>query len=122
MAANQGRGTKKGSSGASGRNTGRNSSGKKTTNSRSTGRSGRSNAARRGEPMDIAIRNEIILIAFLALSVILFLCNFGIVGKIGDAVSTFMFGVFGLMAYVMPVILFLAIAFGVSNIGNNIAT
>lgn len=122
MAANQGRGTKKGSSGASGRNTGRNSSGKKSTNSRNTGRSGRSNAARRGEPMDIAIRNEIILIAFLALSVILFLCNFGIVGKIGDAVSAFMFGVFGLMAYVMPVILFLAIAFGVSNVGNNIAT
>lgn len=122
MAANQGRGTKKGSSGASGRNTGRNSGGKRTTNSRSTGRSGRSNAVRRAEPMDIAIRNEIILIAFLALSVILFLCNFGIVGKIGDAVSTFMFGVFGLMAYVMPVILFLAIAFGMSNVGNNIAT
>ncbi len=72
--------------------------------------------------MDVAIRNEVILIAFLALSVILFLCNFGIVGKIGDSVSTFMFGVFGLMAYVMPVLLFLAIAFGVSNIGNNIAT
>lgn len=121
MAASQGRGTRKGSSGASGRSTGRNG-GKRTTNSRSTGRSGRSNAARRGEPMDIAIRNEIILIAFLALSVILFLCNFGIVGKIGDAVSTFMFGIFGLMAYIMPVLLFLAIAFGMSNVGNDIAT
>lgn len=72
--------------------------------------------------MDIAIRNEIILIAFLAISVILFLCNFGIVGKFGDAVSTFMFGVFGLTAYVAPVIIFLAIAFGMSNVGNNIAT
>lgn len=122
MAASQGRGTKRGSSGASGRNTSKNSGRKRTTNGRNTGRSGRSGAARRGEPMDIAIRNEIILIAFLALSVILFLCNFGIVGKIGDAVSSFMFGVFGLMAYVTPVILFLAIAFGVSNVGNNIAT
>jgi len=72
--------------------------------------------------MDIAIRNEIILIAFLAICVILFLCNFGIVGKFGDVVSTFMFGVFGLMAYVAPVIIFLAIAFGISNVGNNIAT
>ena len=72
--------------------------------------------------MDIAIRNEIILIALLAISVILFLCNFGIVGKFGDVVSAFMFGVFGLMAYVAPVIIFLTIGFGISNVGDNIAT
>ena len=72
--------------------------------------------------MDLAIRNEILLIVLLALSVILFLCNFGIVGKVGDAVSSFLFGVFGLLAYVAPVVIFLAIAFGMSNVGNNIAT
>lgn len=115
MAASQG--TRKRSSGTSSRNS--SSSRKRTANSRSRGSAGNK---RRGEPMDVAIRNEIILIAFLALSVILFLCNFGIVGKFGDAVSTFMFGVFGLMAYVAPVIIFLAIAFGMSNVGNNIAT
>ena len=115
MAASQG--TRKRSSGTSSRNSSSNR--KRTTNSRSTGRT---SSTRRGEPMDIAIRNEIILIAFLALSVILFLCNFGIVGKIGDVVSTFMFGVFGLMAYIAPVVIFLAIAFGMSNVGNNIAT
>ena len=72
--------------------------------------------------MAAAIRNEILLIVFLALAVILFLCNFGIVGTVGDIVSTFMFGVFGLMAYIAPVIIFLCIAFGMSNIGNHIAT
>ncbi|MDE7340030.1 MAG: DNA translocase FtsK [Lachnospiraceae bacterium] len=115
MAASQG--TRKRSSGTSSRNSSSNR--KRTANSRSRSGAG---SKRRGEPMDVAIRNEIILIAFLAISVILFLCNFGIVGKFGDMVSTFMFGVFGLMAYVIPVIIFLAIGFGISNVGDNIAT
>ncbi len=108
MASNQGRGTGKSSSGTSTR--------KKTTANRSSAK------RRSSEPMPSAIRNEILLIVFLALAVILFLCNFGIVGTVGNAVSTFMFGIFGLMAYIAPVIIFLSIAFGMSNIGNNIAT
>ncbi|RAZ94321.1 hypothetical protein DK853_35765, partial [Klebsiella oxytoca] len=32
------------------------------------------------------------------------------------------FGIFGLTAYIAPIIIFLAIAFGMSNIGNNIAS
>ena len=72
--------------------------------------------------MDVAIRNEILLIVFLALAIILFLCNFGVVGKAGDTISGVMFGVFGLTAYIAPVIFFLAIAFGMSNVGNSIAT
>ena len=114
MASNQGRGTRKSSS--------QTSRTRKTTTGKNTKRTSSKQAAYRGEPMDVAIRNEIILIVLLALAVILFLCNFGIVGKIGDAVSTFLFGLFGLMAYVAPVIIFLAIAFGMSNIGNRFAT
>lgn len=107
MASNQGRGTGKSGS--------RTSTGKKTANRKNTGR-------RKSQPMALAIRNEILLIVFLALAIILFLCNFGIVGTVGNIVSTFMFGIFGLMAYVAPVIIFLSIAFGMSNIGNRIAT
>ncbi|MCM1263798.1 MAG: DNA translocase FtsK [Butyrivibrio sp.] len=116
MASNQGRGTgtRKSSTGTSGR--------KSTAGGRKTGNTAAVERNMRGEPMDAAIRNEILLIACLALAVILFLCNFGIVGKAGDAVSSFMFGVFGLFAYVAPVVIFLAIAFEMSNIGNNIAT
>jgi S-DNA-T family DNA segregation ATPase FtsK/SpoIIIE len=72
--------------------------------------------------MDAAIRNEILLIVMLAFAVILFLCNFGVVGKAGNAVSNVMFGIFGLLAYIAPVFIFLAIAFGMSNAGNSIAT
>ncbi|MDE6847339.1 MAG: DNA translocase FtsK [Lachnospiraceae bacterium] len=108
----------------------RSSANKKTTTSnRNTGRSRQTQTGRRSgarvaqaPPMDAAIRNEIMLIVFLALAIILFLCNFGVVGKVGDVVSDIMFGIFGLTAYIAPIIIFLAIAFGMSNIGNNIAT
>lgn len=107
----------------------RSSANKKTTTSnRNSGRGRQAQTTRRGgraaqaQPMDVAIRNEIMLIVFLALAVILFLCNFGVVGKAGDVVSDVMFGIFGLTAYIAPIIIFLAIAFGMSNTGNNIAT
>ena len=106
----------------------------KTTNTTGRGSartsSGRTQAGRntasarkkQTQPMDLAIRNEILLIVFAALALILFLCNFGIVGKAGNAVRDVMFGIFGLMAYIAPVIIFLMIAFGMSNVGNHIAT
>lgn len=115
---------------ASGQGGNRSSAKKKTTtSSRSTSKNRNAQTRKRStgsrsthaEPMDVAIRNEILLIVFLALAIILFLCNFGVVGKVGDAVSDVMFGIFGLMAYIAPVIIFLAIAFGMSNAGNNIA-
>ena len=107
----------------------RSSAKKKTiTSNRNTGGSRQAQTRKRNtdgraaQPMDVAIRNEILLLIFLALAVILFLCNFGIVGKAGNAVSSVMFGIFGLTAYIAPVIVFLAIAFGMSNMGNDIAT
>ncbi|MCH5256327.1 MAG: DNA translocase FtsK [Lachnospiraceae bacterium] len=115
MASNQGRG-------AGSRKTPAASGRKKAASDTRNSRSGSADRVRNDEPMDLAIRNEISLLVILALAIILFLCNFGIVGKAGDAASSFMFGVFGLMAYIAPVIIFLAIAFGMSNIGNNIAT
>lgn len=103
---------------------------KTTTSNRNTGRSRQTQTRKQGgarsrtvqsQPMDVAIRNEILLIIFLALAIILFLCNFGVVGKAGNVVSGVMFGIFGLTAYIAPVIIFLAIAFGMSNMGSTIA-
>ncbi|MDE6186073.1 MAG: DNA translocase FtsK [Lachnospiraceae bacterium] len=72
--------------------------------------------------MDVAIRNEIILIALFAAAIFLFLCNFGIAGVMGNTISDIMFGIFGLTAYIMPLVLFFMIAFGMVNSGNSIAT
>jgi len=40
-----------------------------------------------------------------AISILLFISNFGIGGAIGNAVSSFFFGVFGLIAYIFPVVI-----------------
>ena len=71
--------------------------------------------------MDTAIRNEIFLIGLFAVCIFLFVCNFRIAGTLGNAISDVMFGIFGLLAYVMPLALFLMIAFGTVNNGNSIA-
>ena len=109
--------TKKGNGGQ------RANSRKKTTGNR--GNSGRTASARKdqrkAEPMDTAIRNEIFLIGLFAVCIFLFVCNFRIAGTLGNAISDVMFGIFGLLAYVMPLALFLMIAFGTVNNGNSIA-
>ena len=68
------------------------------------------------------ISNELTLLILLAVAILLFLCNFGIIGPVGNAVSGFLFGVFGLLAYIAPVFIFIAAGFGISNKGNGIAT
>ncbi len=65
---------------------------------------------------------EIFLWIFLAVCVLLFLSNLGIGGIVGNAVSGFFFGVFGLVAYLFPILLLVATFFGISNQGNRIAT
>lgn len=99
-----------------------------STGTRKTGTAGSKKTNRskqrpvQAEPMDYAIKSEIIVIIVFALAVFLFLCNFKIMGVVGNSVSDIMFGIFGLPAYIAPVFLFIAIAFRVSNSGNSIAT
>ena len=65
---------------------------------------------------------EIFLWIFLAVCVLLFLSNLGIGGIVGNAVSGFFFGIFGLVAYLFPILLLVATFFGISNQGNRLAT
>ena len=66
-------------------------------------------------------RQEVILWAIIAVSALLFISNLGIGGVVGDAVSTFLFGIFGVVAYVFPIILIVGSFFMVSNNGNMFA-
>lgn len=100
-------------------NNNRSSSGSKRNYQR--GSSSSRNNSRKSEPMDVAIRNEVFLIVLFAVAVFLFICNFGIAGVMGETISNVMFGIFGLTAYVMPLALFVMIAFGTVNSGNVIA-
>ncbi len=67
------------------------------------------------------IRDEVKVLILFAVSVLLLISNFGIGGAAGAFVSGIMFGLFGLFAYILPVVLFLVAAFSISNRENTIA-
>ena len=65
-----------------------------------------------------AFRTEVILWIIVAVSLLLFISNMGFGGVVGRGVSHVLFGLFGLMAYVLPVLLLVGSFFAVSNKGN----
>lgn len=73
------------------------------------------------ESFSNAFQTEIILLVVLAAAVILMFSNFGMGGIVGTAISNVSFGIFGLLAYVFPVVLFVGIAFLISNKSNPLA-
>lgn len=68
-----------------------------------------------------SFHDEVMILLTLAVSLLLLLSNFGLGGFLGNAVSSFLFGIFGLPAYIMPILLFLGTAFAFSNKGNSLA-
>jgi len=64
---------------------------------------------------------EIILLLLLAVSIILFLSNFGLGGFLGNAVSGCFFGIFGMASYIFPAFLFVGAAFFCINRGSSLA-
>lgn len=68
-----------------------------------------------------AFKKEIFLWIVVAVSILLFISNFGIGGNLGNAVSGFLFGLFGMMAYIFPLVLLVGSFFAVSNKGNSYA-
>ena len=55
----------------------------------------------------------------IALTIFLFLCNFGVCGALGSAVSGVLFGLFGITAYIAPVVLLAAVVVGIANFGSS---
>jgi DNA segregation ATPase FtsK/SpoIIIE, S-DNA-T family len=65
-----------------------------------------------------ALQDELILVVALVVSILLFLSNFDLSGKVGQVVSSFTFGLIGFEAYILPFIIFFLTAFHISNLGN----
>ena len=85
------------------------SGGKKSTASgKRTSSAGRQPKKKTASATDGRLKIEILLLVILAFSILLLLSNFGLGGVVGRAFSSFFFGVFGLLAYVFPVFLFIA--------------
>jgi S-DNA-T family DNA segregation ATPase FtsK/SpoIIIE len=97
---------------------GRKQSRKTTTRSSSKARSTRA-PKRQEEEFDYSLKSELIVILVIALTIFLFLCNFGICGDFGNAVSSILFGLFGVTAYVAPLVMLGAVAIGIANFGSS---
>lgn len=65
-----------------------------------------------------ALQQEIIILCVLAVSILMLISNFGLGGLAGEVCSAVLFGIFGWMAYLIPVLVFGAAAFLISNRGN----
>ena len=96
------------------------SSGKRTSSSNRTRKSPTNSRSRQAQrtAQDSELFHEIGLIVLFVVMVILFCCNFGIIGPVGNAISGVLFGIFGFTAYIAPIVIFLAVAFWFANEGN----
>nr|WP_243167989.1 DNA translocase FtsK [Anaerocolumna cellulosilytica] len=57
----------------------------------------------------------------MVVSLLLILSNFNLSGKVGEVINNITFGLFGLIAYLLPFFLFFAVAFYVANRGSRVA-
>lgn len=96
------------------------SSGKRTSSSNRTRKGTTNSRSRQAQrtAQDSELFHEIGLIVLFVVMVILFCCNFGIIGPVGNAISGVLFGIFGFTAYIAPIVIFLAVAFWFANEGN----
>ena len=104
--------------GTTGRRTSSSGSKKKSSSSKAVSQRQQRKKDNRQLEQDSALFHEIGLIVLFVAMVLLFCCNFGLIGPVGDAISGFLFGVFGFSAYVVPILFFLAVAFWFANEGN----
>ena len=93
---------------------------RRKTSSRKTGKTKKERMAEMEKAE--AFRVEIILWIIVAIALLLFISNLGLGGAVGKAVSSFLFGVFGLIAYILPILLLIGSFFAVSNKGNMLAS
>ncbi len=97
--------------------------GKKTSASRgnshkSSQGKNRNKNSRQYTEQESALFHEVMLLLLFAAAVVLFLCNFGVIGTVGNAISGVLFGLFGYLAYIVAIVIFLGAAFWSANAGS----
>ena len=98
----------------------RSATGKKTSSGRKTN-SGHKRITKKQQEREAEFTREVILWIVVAVSLLLFISNFGFGGTIGGTVSRFFFGLFGIISYIFPIVLLVGTFFAVSNQGNRVA-
>ncbi len=73
------------------------------------------------QPLGTDLLGEIKIIVLAVMCVLMFISNFGAGGFIGNAVSSFLFGLMGIYAYVFPCVLLAGVFFAAANRGSTVA-
>ncbi len=86
----------------------------------------KSHRGKSGRPKEVknagnALWDDVILLLILAFCIYLYLCFFSFTGKLGVAIKGFLFGMFGMLTFIVPALLFFASAFYLSNRGRRVA-
>lgn len=68
------------------------------------------------------IKRDIQIVLIIAISIFLFICNFNVAGKVGSWFSEVMFGLCGLLAYLIPLFIGASILFVLANPKDKLAT
>lgn len=98
---------------------GKNSSSKnKRTNTKGRTGSRSKNQVQQANP---EVKGEVMLILFFVVCVLMFLSCFGLCGAFGNVISNVLFGTFGLLAYLIPIAMFIGVSFYKANKQNMIA-
>ena len=82
----------------------RTSNASRTPSKKSSTKKGAGTASQQPQPQNNALRDEIILLLAFACTIILLLSNFNMAGMVGQSIKWFMFGLFGIAAYIIPFI------------------
>jgi len=61
------------------------------------------------------LRDEIIILFTFAFAIILLLSNFRLAGSIGNGINWFMFGLVGIIEYILPIIILISVLFLIAN-------
>ena len=67
------------------------------------------------------LNSEILMIALVCISLVLFLSHFGLMGVVGKYLRVFQLGIFGILGFAVPMFVFVGGAFLLSNIGSSLA-
>lgn len=90
---------------------GRSRTAKSSKRTKSTGRT----AKAKQQTKKNQIHDEVLVLLAFACTIILMLSNFNLAGTVGMKIKWFMFGLFGIMEYIFPVIMILTLLFLISN-------
>ncbi len=82
----------------------------------------RSNTRRTPEPEESFLPAEIFILASFAVAVLLFLSNFRLCGTLGGVLRSVQLGLFGMVGFIAPLLLFAGTCFAMANRGNRLAS